>query len=160
MLVINGGTFVFTKVGSKSVHSITPNEQKWLSMSSYMNAHGESIPSFYIFKVKQFFKNYIKQCESGSIMEMQPHAWMITCLFPTWISHFIATMQACGGNMSLENKHLLIIDCHNSHAIVDNVQTTKRMGLDLIILPSHTSHTLQQLDVSCFKLFKTTLCEY
>jgi hypothetical protein len=57
---------------------------------------------------------------------MQPHARMTICLFSTWISHFIATVQAHGGNMSLENRHLLILDCHNSHVIVDNVWTTRR----------------------------------
>jgi len=30
------------------------------------------------------------------------------------------------------------------------------MGLDMITLPSHTSHDLQPLNVSCFKPFKTT----
>ncbi len=30
------------------------------------------------------------------------------------------------------------------------------MGLDMITLPSHTSHDLQPLNVFCFKPFKTT----
>jgi hypothetical protein len=30
------------------------------------------------------------------------------------------------------------------------------MGLDTITLPSHTSHDLESLDVSCFKPFKIT----
>lgn len=34
------------------------------------------------------------------------------------------------------------------------------MGLDFITLPSHTSHTLQPLDVACFKPFKTTFKTY
>jgi hypothetical protein len=46
------GSFALAKVGSKLVHSIFPNEQEWLLMSSYINAHGESIPNFYIFKGK------------------------------------------------------------------------------------------------------------
>jgi hypothetical protein len=29
-------------------------------------------------------------------------------------------------------------------------------GLDMITLPSHTSHAFQPLNVSCFKPFKTT----
>jgi hypothetical protein len=29
-------------------------------------------------------------------------------------------------------------------------------GLNMITLPSHTSHALQHLNVSCFKPFKTT----
>jgi len=45
-------------------------------------------------------------------MTMQPKAWMIVCLFSTWIFHFIASVQTCGGN-TMENKHVLIIDGHN-----------------------------------------------
>jgi hypothetical protein len=58
--ICNGGMFVLTKVGSKLVHSIIPNERKWLFVLSYINAHGKSIPNFYIFKGKQFRRNYIK----------------------------------------------------------------------------------------------------
>jgi hypothetical protein len=32
----------------------------------------------------------------------------------------------------------------------------QEMGLDMITLPSHTSHDLEPLVVSCFKPFKTT----
>jgi hypothetical protein len=46
-------------------------------------------------------------------MAMQPKAWMIVCLFSTWIFHFITTMQTCGSNMSMENRHLFILDGHN-----------------------------------------------
>jgi hypothetical protein len=53
----NGGLLVLAKVGSKLVHSIFPNEQEWLLMLSYINAHGESIPNFYIFKGNQFERN-------------------------------------------------------------------------------------------------------
>jgi hypothetical protein len=48
----NGGMFMLTKVGSKLVHSIIPNEQKWLLVLSNINAHGNYIPNFYIFKSK------------------------------------------------------------------------------------------------------------
>jgi hypothetical protein len=37
---------------------------------------------------------------------------------------------------------------------VDVVKTARSVGLDLLILPSHTSHALQLLDVVCFKPFK------
>lgn len=151
---------MFTKVGSKSMHSITPYEQKWLLMLSCINAHGESIHSFYILKVSNSKKSYIEWCENGFIMGMQPHAWMTTFLFSTWIYHFITIVQAHEGNMSLKNRHLLILDCHNSHVTIANVWITKRVGLHLIILPSHTSHAMQQLDVSCFKLFKITFWKY
>jgi len=33
-------------------------------------------------------------------------------------------------------------------------------GLDLLTFPSHTSHALQPLDVTCFKLFKLSFRAY
>lgn len=42
----------------------------------------------------------------------------------------------------MKNRHLLIRDIHDFHVIIDVVQTRRRMGLDLDMLPSHTSHTL------------------
>jgi hypothetical protein len=44
--------------------------------------------------------------------------------------------------------------------MIDIVQNTKWVGLDLITLPSHTSHVLQPLDVVCFKPFKTMFRAY
>jgi len=69
---------------------------------------------------------------------------MIACLFFTWIFHFIATIQSTHGNMSPKNKHLLIIDCHNFHLMIDVVQTIRRMGMDLITLPLDTFHMIGQ----------------
>ncbi len=48
------------------------------------------------------------------------------------------------------------MDGHGSHVTLEPIEQTKEFGFDLIILPSHTSHALQPLDVACFKLFKTT----
>jgi hypothetical protein len=86
-------------------------------------------------------------------MAMQPCALMIACSFSTWISHFIVVIQAHRGNMFPEHKHLLILDGHYSHITIDVVQTTRKVGLNFISLPSHTSHTLQLLHVYFFKLF-------
>ena len=57
--------------------------------------------------------------------------------------------------ISAENRHLLVLDGHNSHVTLEVVTLAMNSGLDIISLPSHTSHALQPLDVSCFKPFKT-----
>jgi hypothetical protein len=44
--------------------------------------------------------------------------------------------------------------------MIDVVQNTKGVGLDLITLPSHTSHAFQPLDVVCLKPFKTMFKAY
>jgi hypothetical protein len=54
-----GGTLVFTKKGAKSVYSIIPNQQEWLSELSCVNAGRGYIPHFYIFSGKRMRRNYI-----------------------------------------------------------------------------------------------------
>jgi hypothetical protein len=50
--------------------------------------------------------------------------------------------------------HLLVLDGHGSHVILKTVSQAQEMGLNMIILPSHTSHAFQPLDVSCLKSFR------
>jgi len=51
---------------------------------------------------------------------------------------------------------LFILDGHGSHVTLEAFEQAKNFRLDMITLPSHTSHAFQPLDVACFKPFKTT----
>ena len=144
--------------GARRVHSIVPNQREWLSVLVCINAVGTSIPSFYIFHGRRFRQNYIEKCEAGATMVMQQRAWMTSYLFSAWILHFIASVRRVG-NISPENRHLLILDGHNSHVTLDVVREASDAGLDLLTLPAHTSHT-QPLDVAVFKPFKQHFREY
>ena len=155
----NGGGIVIARRGSRRVHSIVPNQREWLSVLVCINAAGLAIPSFYVFKGMRFRQNYIERCEPGATMSMQPRAWMTSYLFSAWISHFIESVQRMGG-ISTDQRHLLILDGHASHITFDVVQEAREAGLDLLTLPSHTSHAMQPLDVSVFKPFKTFFKEY
>ena len=92
-------------------------------------------------------------------MAMQPRAWMTTYLFSAWISHFIESVRRMSG-VSTDQRHLLILDGHASHITLDVVQEARQAELDLLTLPSHTSHAMQPLDVSVFKPFKTFFKQY
>jgi hypothetical protein len=61
------------------------------------------------------------------------------------------------GGISLTNRNLLILDGHGSNVTLKAIEQTQAFGLNMITLPSHTSHTVQLLDVAYFKPFKTTL---
>jgi hypothetical protein len=114
-----------------------------------------------LFHLSMFSKGsvFVKITLRGATMSMQPWAWMTSYLFSAWISHFIECVQRMGG-ISTENMHLLILNGHYSHVTLDVVQEARAAGLDLLTLPSHTSHALQPLDVSVFKPFKTFFREY
>ena len=92
-------------------------------------------------------------------MAMQPRAWMTTYLFSAWISHFIGSIRQFD-EISPDSRHLLIVDGHNSHVTLEVAKIAMDVGLDLLTLPSHTSHALQPLDVSIFKPLKQNFHQY
>ena len=62
--------------------------------------------------------------------------------------------------MSNTDRHLLVLDRHKAHLTLEVVSKAKKHGVDMLTLPSHTSHGLQLLDVSCFKPFKNAFKAY
>jgi len=78
---------------------------------------------------------------------------MTAYLFLAWLTHFSRHVRRLHG-LSTENKHLLILDGHGLHVTLEVVKKATMEGIDIITLPSHTSHRLQPLDVSIFKSFK------
>ena len=80
---------------------------------------------------------------------------MTKWLFESWISHFIECLKK-GPRLDLNKRHILILDGHNSHVMLEVVRIAMDSRLDIISLPSHTSHALQPLDIACFAPFKTT----
>ncbi len=87
-------------------------------------------------------------------MIMQKKTWMISFLFKNKFFSFFK--KSISSVVSLTDKHVLIIDGHGSHVTLEAILQAQEMGLNMIILPSHTSHDLQPLDVSYLKLVKTT----
>ena len=128
-------------------------------MLTCVNAVGQSILGFYIFKGKRIRCNYTIQCEDGTTMAMQPEAWMTQFLFSNWITHFVNCSSTRGG-ISRERRHLLIVDGHNSHVTLDVVIKAMDVGLDLLTLPSYMTHRLHPLDVSIFAPFKKYFKRY
>ena len=63
-------------------------------------------------------------------------------------------------SLSPTNKHLIILDGHKSHVTLEVILKAKAHGIDVISLPSHTSHALQPLDLACFKPFKSAFRGY
>jgi hypothetical protein len=67
---------------------------------------------------------------------------------------FIFFKRFIPSGISITNRHLLILDGHGSFVTLEAIEQAQEFGLDMITLPSHTSHALQPL--AYFKPFKTT----
>ena len=136
-----GRGMVIAKKGSRAVHSIIHDQREWLLCLVYINAVGSSIPSFYIFCGKRFKRNYIEHCEVGATMAMQGRVWMIAYLFSAWILHFIEFVRVLGRILP-SKRHLVILNGYNNHVTFEVVREARVAGLDLLTLPSHTSHAM------------------
>ena len=71
----------FAKRRVRGIHQILSNEREWLSVLSAINANGDSIPNYYIFKEIRKIKNYVALCEEGAMMGMQKKDRMDTIHF-------------------------------------------------------------------------------
>jgi hypothetical protein len=72
-------------------------------------------------------------------MAMQVKAWMTIFLFKKFLSFFKKLVPS---GISQTNCHLLILDGHGSHVTLKAIEQAMDFGLDMITLPSHTSHAL------------------
>ena len=98
-------------------------------------------------------RNYEALCEPNEMIGMQIKGWMDTSHFRKWMDHFIRKMEGEGG-LSQNRRHLLIMDGHKSHISLKVLLKAKEYNLDMITIPSHTSHELQPFDKVCFRLLE------
>lgn len=147
---------VVAKKGSKNVNVRAADSREWLTVLVCISVIGTFIPHFFILKGKYLLQNYVQDCGPGTTMNVQENGWVTNEIFCDWLDHFRRNVP---GGVSTNNKHLLILDSHCSHISATALDTCIKMGLDIITIPSHSSHHMQPLDVSCFKPFKQNLQE-
>jgi hypothetical protein len=72
-------------------------------------------------------------------MAMHNKAWMTTFLFKEFQSYF---KNLVSSSILQFNIYLLIIDCHGSYVILEEIGQVQTFGLNMITLPFYTSHAL------------------
>ena len=77
----NGTTKVLAKKGARTMQTIAPGSRKWITVLSCVNAVGQCLPNFYIFKgVRNTNKNYTILCEEGATQGLQKKVEFGNCL--------------------------------------------------------------------------------
>jgi hypothetical protein len=62
---------VLAKNGTRTVYTLVPDKREWVTVLCAINAVGETILNFYIFKGKRRSRDYIQLCEDHATMGMQ-----------------------------------------------------------------------------------------
>ena len=109
----NGTMKVIGVRGSRSVMNVGSGSRKRMTIMAFSNALGYSLPNLYIFTGERKKVNYVEDCETHARMAMSQHAgWITEKIFLDWLNHF---KEHVPGGVSLQNKHLLIVDGHKTY---------------------------------------------
>ena len=110
------------------------------------NASRFAVPPYFVFKSKRMMDDLINGAMPGAAGTVSETGWSNTKVFKQYLSnHFLNFIP--GRN---DDPVLLLLDGHKSHVAVDIIEWAQERSIILHILPAHTSHILQPLDVGCY----------
>ena len=115
-----------------------------------MNAARNYLPPMFIFGRKRMVESLMNGSPAQSIRTCTANRWTDGDCFLKWLKHFAAIAK-----LSQSEKHIIILDGHNSHKTLDAVLFARDNGIEMITLPPHCTHTMQPLDRSFFKPLKS-----
>ncbi|XP_031333074.1 uncharacterized protein LOC116176797 isoform X1 [Photinus pyralis] len=132
--------------GKKQVGILSSAERGTLiTVEICYNAAGFYIPPLLIFPRVRRNPLFEKGLPPESLVECHPTGWMQSHIFaPTWFNHFLKYSKP-----TKEEPVLLILDGHSTHTKnLELVQMSKENNVHILVIPPHTSHRMQPLDVS------------
>ena len=123
-----------------------PGRQEWVTVIECISAIGEKIPPYIIFKGEKLMSSgFPKTLPKGWKFAANTTGWTNNFHGLQWIKHFdLATRSQL---RSPNDYRLLVCDGHDSHISADFVAYSIHNRIDVILLPSHSFHLLQPLDV-------------
>ncbi|CAC5424039.1 unnamed protein product [Mytilus coruscus] len=127
--------------------AVTSERDKTRTIIAAGNAIGTQIPPFLVFAGQRMRQELLQGCTPGTTGDVSPTGWSNTDIFKTYLqTHFINYVQG----LSEKQPILVIYDGHLSHVSLGVIDWAKANNIILLVLPAHTSHLLQPLDVGCF----------
>jgi len=129
-----------------------PGRQEWVTVVECVCADGSFVPPLVIFKAENLSTQWIPASIHGN--------WRFNCNSKGWTSniHGLDWLKRCFDPETRKKANgkyrLLICDGHDSHITAEFVAYCIDNNILLMILPPHSSHLTQPLDVGVFGALK------
>ena len=141
-----------------SCHKVPPAVSKGKSATTTVigcgNAVGMAVPPFFIFKGQRMRQEFLSGCTPGTGGAVSESGWSNSYIFERYLKeHFIKYSVPATSNEPV----LILYDGHKSHVSLSLIQWAQDHNIILFVLPAHTSHILQPMDVGCFGPFEKIL---
>ena len=127
--------------------AIMAERSKTITVIGGGNAAGHQIPPFFVFPGARLVPELLQGQSPGADGVMTQSGWSNAEVFERYMkSHFLTFCQ--GRN---ETDTILVLnDGHRSHVSLGLIEWATQHNIVLFVLPPHTSHVLQPMDVGCF----------
>ncbi len=142
-------SYVLIPVSEKEAFLRQDGNREWVSVIETISASGESLPSYIIFKAAYQQSTWFEKLNNSSAkIATSSKGWTDNQLALLWLKqHFeIETAKRQQGEY-----RLLILDGHESHCTLEFIEYCVEKKIILLVLPPHTIHLLQPLDVAIFQ---------
>ena len=134
--------------------AVTSPKSSNVTIIAGANALGNHIPPFYVFPGKRWVDELLSGAPAGSAGTMSDSGWSNSSIFETYVMDHFA--KHAGVKEGLDQKPSLILyDGHKSHLLLTLTQWASERRVILFVLPPHTSHLTQPLDVGVFGPLKS-----
>ncbi|KAJ8024408.1 Jerky protein-like-like [Holothuria leucospilota] len=135
---------------STALNSLSSPRSATTTVLVTTNAIGNALPPYFVFKGKRRNEDLMKGALPGSSYAMTDSGWSNSEVFFDYLkNHFLKYVRPSG-----TQKVILLYDGHASHMSIPLIEYARENGVVLFVLPAHTSHILQPLDVGCFGPYK------
>ncbi|KAI1006794.1 hypothetical protein K3495_g1425 [Podosphaera aphanis] len=139
----------------RSILNKQPRSRAWTSIIECIPATGKALPPPVIYKginfQQQWFPLDKTSCDSWKFTATE-NRWITNTTAVEWLKGMFLPSTAPGDP---QEKRLLIVDGHGSHETNEFMSKCFQNNVNLLFLPSPTSHVLQPLDQSVFGPLKT-----
>ena len=129
-----------------NLSEVSPGRGPNTTILAACNAVGQALPPFWVFPGERFFDRFIQDAQPGSAGTATTNGWSNGDVFFKYLKTHFAKFVA----PSPVNQVVLIYDGYKTHVNVTCARWARENNIKLFVLPAHTSHFTQPLDVSCF----------
>jgi len=124
--------------------------REWVSVIETISASGETLSSYIIFKAVYQQSSWHQQLDSqSSKIATSSKGWTDNHLGLLWLREHFEVETA---KRQIGEYRMLLLDGHESHCTLEFIDFCVQKKIILLVLPPHTTHLLQPLDVVIFSL--------
>lgn len=139
----------------RTKHQAHPGRQEWVSMVECICADGTILPPLGIFKGKNVLQNWIpNEVLDSWFFSANTKGWTSNLHGLEWLKRVFEPTTRTKANGQYR---LLVCDGHDSHISGSFIAHCLQNKIILLIMPPHTSHLLQPLDIAIFGPLKKRL---